>query len=381
TLYAGFFFSDFMRWHSSCSQVKLRTFLCTHAMPYEDTTTEQCVYWSARSTECTAHINVSRSGVVEFHLIVKAAGKHDHAINEHQRYSRQMNDPSILQDVAATARPAPKRTASYPTSDPRRSATDRTLAVLGEFMESRARNPSKLIMNNDSNMLCWSPRPNVNQYKLLRFAVHDVLDRGQYVQHALVQTEAKADLSLAVSAFTKTNPEWAKIQAVMADWTLHEKDMLHEAWPNARQLLVAKKTLFSIGWEPEDENKAAEGLVNSESEQNNRNTISRTHFWRQLETIKKSICTNFIQHWDSTTGEEVMYNRGGVPHLKTHTNNRLEQKWGRIKEVVDGNFTIDELVFIAYHVAGVFRRTTPRRLQWGGAADLLYQITRHRQDY
>ncbi|KAI9979464.1 hypothetical protein PInf_029543 [Phytophthora infestans] len=68
-----------------------RAFLCTHAMSYEDTTTEQ------------------------------SAGKHDHAINEHQRYSRQMNDPSILQDVAATARPAPKRAASYPTSDPRRT--------------------------------------------------------------------------------------------------------------------------------------------------------------------------------------------------------------------------------------------------------------------
>ncbi|KAE9053212.1 hypothetical protein PF006_g33626 [Phytophthora fragariae] len=39
-----------------------------------------------------------------------------------------------------------------------------------------------------------------------------------------------------------------------------------------------------------------------------------------------------------------MLNRGGVPHLKNNTNNRLESKWGRIKEVVDGNFTIDQLI-------------------------------------
>ncbi|OWZ09465.1 hypothetical protein PHMEG_00017828 [Phytophthora megakarya] len=47
--------------------------------------------------------------------------------------------------------------------------------------------------------------------------------------------------------------------------------------------------------------------------------------------------------WDTTTDEWVMFKRGGVPHLMNTTNNRLESKWGRIKKIVDGTFTIDEL--------------------------------------
>ncbi|GMF61864.1 unnamed protein product [Phytophthora fragariaefolia] len=51
-----------------------------------------------------------------------------------------------------------------------------------------------------------------------------------------------------------------------------------------------------------------------------------------------------MNHWDTTTDGWVMFKRCGVPHLKNNTNNRLESKWGRIKEVVNGNFTIDQLI-------------------------------------
>ncbi|OWZ13742.1 hypothetical protein PHMEG_00012880 [Phytophthora megakarya] len=50
-----------------------------------------------------------------------------------------------------------------------------------------------------------------------------------------------------------------------------------------------------------------------------------------------------MTHWDPSTDEWVMFKRGGVPHLKNIINNRLESRWGRIKEVVDDNFTTDQL--------------------------------------
>ncbi|KAE9337733.1 hypothetical protein PR003_g11865 [Phytophthora rubi] len=56
---------------------------------------------------------------------------------------------------------------------------------------------------------------------------------------------------------------------------------------------------------------------------------------------------SFMQHWNTTTDEWVMFKRGGLPHLTNNTNNtnnRLESKWGRVKEMIDGDFTIDELV-------------------------------------
>ncbi|OWZ13561.1 hypothetical protein PHMEG_00013092 [Phytophthora megakarya] len=76
-----------------------------------------------------------------------------------------------------------------------------------------------------------------NRYKPFNFAVHDVFGRGQYVQHALVEAEEKPNLALIVAAFNKNNPDWMKIRVVMTDKALHEKEVLHEAWPHARQLL------------------------------------------------------------------------------------------------------------------------------------------------
>ncbi|KAG2797113.1 hypothetical protein PC116_g20776 [Phytophthora cactorum] len=80
---------------------------------------------------------------------------------------------------------------------------------------------------------------NVNQYKLFSFAVHDVFGRGQYVQHAIVQTEEMSNLKLAVAAFKKNNLDWSKIQGDMAVEAQHEKDVVHEAWQTRRYCCVA----------------------------------------------------------------------------------------------------------------------------------------------
>jgi hypothetical protein len=53
-----------------------------------------------------------------------------------------------------------------------------------------------------------------------------LVHRGQYVQHALVITEEKPNLAIAVATFNKNNPAWSKIRVVMTDKALHEKDVL-----------------------------------------------------------------------------------------------------------------------------------------------------------
>ncbi|GMF23907.1 unnamed protein product [Phytophthora lilii] len=169
-----------------------------------------------------------------------------------------------------------------------------------------------------------------------------------------IHTEEKPNLALAVAAFKQNNPDWSKIRVVMTDKALHEKDVLKEAWPNARQLLCRwhvetwlKRQCSLLGGLGKRETKTLkaimEGLVNAESQQ-------------QYDDLKDALLESlgndkehhlfaiFMHHWDTSTDEWVMFKRGGVPHLMNHTNNRLESKWGRIKEVVDGNFTVDELV-------------------------------------
>uniref|UniRef100_H3GIH5 ZSWIM1/3 RNaseH-like domain-containing protein n=1 Tax=Phytophthora ramorum TaxID=164328 RepID=H3GIH5_PHYRM len=119
-----------------------------------------------------------------------------------------------------------------------RSDAERAIAVLDEFIESASGNTAEFIVDSDNNIV-WvvtfqSARQkrlfaafpevvlvdsthgtNANRYKLFSFAVHDVFGRGQYVQHALVQTEEKANLALAVAAFKKNNPRWSNIRVVM----------------------------------------------------------------------------------------------------------------------------------------------------------------------
>ncbi|KAE9265803.1 hypothetical protein PR003_g32344, partial [Phytophthora rubi] len=175
-----------------------------------------------------------------------------------------------------------------------------------------------------------------------------------YVQHALVITEEKPNLAIAVATFNKNNPAWTKIRVVMTDKALHEKDVLADAWPKARQLLCKwhvetwlKKQCSRSGGVGKLETKQLKvimkGLVNAESQQEY-DDLKAAFLSTVGDDADNLLYKSFMTHWDTTTEEWVMFKRGGVPHLKNNTNNRLESKWGRIKEVVDGNFTIDQLI-------------------------------------
>ncbi|EGZ11824.1 hypothetical protein PHYSODRAFT_517941 [Phytophthora sojae] len=51
-----------------------------------------------------------------------------------------------------------------------------------------------------------------------------------------------------------------------------------------------------------------------------------------------------MANWDSNQDEWVSYKRGNTPHLTNNTNNRIESKWGKIKDVINDSFTIDQLL-------------------------------------
>ncbi|KAE8952478.1 hypothetical protein PR001_g33278, partial [Phytophthora rubi] len=192
---------------------------------------------------------------------------------------------------------------------------------------------------------------NANRYKLFSFAVHDVIGKGQFVQHALVRTEEKPNLALAVTAFKKHNHEWSKIRVVMSDKALHEKEVLLEGWPNARQLLCRwhvetwlKKQCSRPGdvspTETKELKSIMKGLVNAASQEHydDLNTALLETVGNNKENL---LYKSFMKHWDTTTDEWVMFKRGDVPHLMNNSNNSLESKWGRLKEVIDGSFSVD----------------------------------------
>ncbi|OWZ14375.1 LOW QUALITY PROTEIN: hypothetical protein PHMEG_00012156 [Phytophthora megakarya] len=57
-----------------------------------------------------------------------------------------------------------------------------------------------------------------------------------------------------------------------------------------------------------------------------------------------SFCNTFMENWDNSQNEWVEFHRGNVWHLMNYTNSRIESKLGKIKDVVKGSFSIDELV-------------------------------------
>ncbi|KAE8989678.1 hypothetical protein PR002_g21382 [Phytophthora rubi] len=61
--------------------------------------------------------------------------------------------------------------------------------------------------------------------------------QGQYVYHSLVESEMADNLSFCLKEFKESNPAWVNIRVVVTDKDFNEKDVLADAFPDARQLL------------------------------------------------------------------------------------------------------------------------------------------------
>ncbi|KAL4099835.1 hypothetical protein PRIC1_007634 [Phytophthora ramorum] len=279
-----------------------RTFLCTHAMPFLKKGTGKRKHTSVRSTGCSARVNVrvclqpSSDG---FHLVVKATGTHDHALTEYQWYNyaenRHIEDPLLGQDVEvmSEAGAKPRGILSYLRAKTGkrmalkdvhnmiqgvkhkfrggRSDAERAIAVLDEFIESASGNTAEFIVDSNNNI-------------------------GHYVQHALVQTEEKANLALAVAAFKKNNPRWSNIRVVMTYTRkmsfMKAGLMLDYYYTETKQLKVIMK-----------------GLVNAESQ--HQYDDFKEALLMTLDNDKDNhLYKSFMQHWDTTTDEWVMFKRG-----------------------------------------------------------------------
>ncbi|GMF40557.1 unnamed protein product [Phytophthora fragariaefolia] len=71
----------------------------------------------------------------------------------------------------------------------------------------------------------------------------------------------------------------------------------------------------------------------------------RQDILRSLGYDKKySFFEYFEVNWETCKEEWVNYHRDNVPHLNNHPNNRIGSDWGKIKQVVQRDDPIDELI-------------------------------------
>ncbi|KAL4123793.1 hypothetical protein PRIC2_009639 [Phytophthora ramorum] len=165
------------------------------------------------------------------------------------------------------------------------------------------------------------------------------------------QSEEKPNLRIAVKCFQKHNPAWTDIRVLVTDKAMHEKAVLREAFPQARQLLCQWHVIMWLKKQATrlaaSHKKEVKGLMKALVYSRNREEYQDAKY-ALLETlggdVEHPMYKFFICNWDNTQEEWVSYKRGNIAHLGNNTNNRLECKWGKIKKVLEPHFTLDETI-------------------------------------
>lgn len=382
-----------------------KTLVCTHGYPYKPRVSGSRRHDLVRYCGCKAKINVKLTWDDKWYLFVQPKGFHNHrctaALWRYYVENRQIVDPSLLQNVSSMRSSGSnvsgilaylrKRTNKQTTprdvhnliqslkhsGQNNHSDVDRAKDILREFCAEEEGNCAEFAVDPTTKIaqvVCFQSArmkrifrafpqvvmvdtthgTNRNRYKLFSFVVHDVFGKGQYVQHALVVSETKDNLRCAVEFFKKNNPEWHKIEVFVLDKAFHEKDVLQEEIPQARQLLchfhvqewlhlqVARRT---TGKKAEKDllKGTVSALIAAKSAEDYR--IQKQALLEQLGGDEKhEFYQFFLLHWVSCKEQWTAYLRGDVPHLRNNTNNCIEAKWGAIKKCIKSSFEIDSAI-------------------------------------
>ncbi|POM65008.1 Hypothetical protein PHPALM_19375 [Phytophthora palmivora] len=251
---------------------------------------------------------------------------------------------------------------------------ERAFAILDEFCSQNGGNAADILVDSKTNvarvvtfqtakmkrlfkafpevvLVDSTHNTNANRYKLFSFMVHDVFGKGQYIHHALVESEHKVNLRRVIDIFKQNNPEWRNIQVFVTDKAVHEKDVLREGFPDARQLLCQwhvatwlKKQAARLAGPVKKEVKGLLALMVYAKNVNEYENAKGAMLEKLSGNDSHPLYKTFVDNWDNTQDEWVSYKRGNVPHLTNNTNNRIESKWGKIKDVIKDTFSIDQLV-------------------------------------
>ncbi|KAE9028556.1 hypothetical protein PF011_g1502 [Phytophthora fragariae] len=250
------------------------------------------------------------------------------------------------------------------------TGAERALAILDEFCSQNRGNSADIRVDSETNvarvvafqmakmkrlfkafpevvLVDSTHNTNANRYKLFSFMVHD----GQYIHPALVESEHKVNLRRVIKLFKQNNPDWKNIRVFMTDKAVHEKDVLREAFPDARQLLCQwhvvtwlKKQAARLAGPVKKEVKGLLSLMVYAKTDEEYGYAKGAMLEKLGGNDSHPLYKIFMENWDNSQDNWVSVKRGNVPHLTNNTNNRIESKWGKIKDVIKDTFSIDELL-------------------------------------
>ncbi|KAJ0392003.1 hypothetical protein P43SY_011799 [Pythium insidiosum] len=175
-----------------------------------------------------------------------------------------------------------------------------------------------------------------------------------------------------VAAFKQNNTNWPDVRVFDIDKHSGEKSVLTEAFPNARVLMSSNHVDTYLA-------KRVNELVtgSQDDKQNLRNVLQAM---RSSETVaeyekRKALLLHllhgdaqhpffvyFLKNWDGCRGEWVDYARQDMPYLGKNTNNRLEAKWGKLKQRAEYSYACGKPALYVIHESSTFvelRRPAP----------------------
>ncbi|GMF43370.1 unnamed protein product [Phytophthora fragariaefolia] len=268
-----------------------KTLVCTHGQPYEPRGKGKRNHNNIRDTKCNARVNVRVTARLSgsWYLRVNPSGFHNHNLNRHiwENYAenRTVKDPKLSEEV-----------------------------------------------------------------KVLRKAGANAQGILQYLRER-TDSEHKYNLRRVVKIFKANNPDWAKIQVVTSDKAVREKDILRDELPEARQLLCRwhvitwlKKQAARLAPASKKEVRSLVRLLVYAANKDEYDDAKDALLTALGGDMSHEFYRTFTTNWDSTQDEWVAYKRGNIPHLTNNTNNRIETKWGKLKDIINDSFTIDQLL-------------------------------------
>ncbi|GMF44363.1 unnamed protein product [Phytophthora fragariaefolia] len=137
----------------------------------------------------------------------------------------------------------------------------------------------------------------------------------------------------------------------MSDKAVHEKAVLRDELLDARQLLCQwhvitwlKKQAARLAPASKKEVKSLVRLLVYAANKDEYDDAKGALLTALGGDMSHEFYRTFTTYWDSTQDEWVAYKRGNIPHLTNNTNNRTETKWGKLKDIINDSFTIDQLL-------------------------------------
>ncbi|KAG6616546.1 Dynein heavy chain [Phytophthora cinnamomi] len=190
-------------------------------------------------------------------------------------------------------------------------------------------------------------------YQLLTFMTMDEFGEGAVVQQSLLETNGDWHMERAVGHFKSLHPtQIDRLRVIVVYKDLNEIKVLQSNFPQVRVLIChfhVIKSLKEKRCKPEfckictdnasQIDAAIHAMVYADSEENYR--IFHASFRGICARVgMQDFLTYFEKNWDASQERWVLYHRSTLPHFKNHTNNRLENFFGKLKHVVDGSMSM-----------------------------------------